>query len=75
MAEHCVCGNVLRDLPYTVRISPCRCVEPGAGPSHLNVNWPVPEGMTETHYNERKRTGLPLITPLEHIQFRHKMEH
>ena len=72
MAEHCVCGNVLRELPYTVRISPCRCEEPGAGPSHLSIEWPVPEGMTELHYDQRKANDLPLETAHERAAFRHK---
>ncbi len=62
----CVCGNVLEQRPFEVRVSPCRCTEPGPGrrtvprESFLNEN-----EVTPTQYAQRKRLGLPVVTEIE----------
>jgi len=70
MAEHCCCGNKLRDCRVTIRISPCACAEPGPGSRTLEGLVLIPTGVTRSQYNERKRLAMPLLTPLEEGMFR-----
>lgn len=73
--ETCCCGNVLAQCrcfhadKMKIRRSPCRCEEPGPGPTTVSREDPLPTGITENHYNERKRTGIPMVTPIERTQF------
>lgn len=69
MAEHCCCGNKLRDCAATIRRSPCECPVPGPGRRTLRGMVLIPEGVTRGQYDERKRLDMPLLTPLEETVF------
>jgi hypothetical protein len=63
--EACVCGNVLdAQLEYRCTRSPCRCAVPGRGPGQLRCH-DLPSWVLRKQYDERKRLGLPVVTPIE----------
>jgi hypothetical protein len=64
MAESCCCGNVLRDTFIRIVVSPCKCPEPGPGPSTHSIEW-LPDDVPRKQYEERKRIGLPVLTDAE----------
>jgi hypothetical protein len=66
--EDCVCGNTLREASeYAFRVvrSPCRCAVPGPSRRTTLEREPSLEHVSRRQYHERKRLGLPLLTPLE----------
>jgi hypothetical protein len=74
--ERCVCGNELgRDRACPVTRSPCRCETPGPGPSVLNRQLSAVslEHVSRRQYHERRRLGLPLLSPLERSVLRREV--
>jgi hypothetical protein len=70
-AEVCCCGNVLRDdRAAAMRVSPCRCDSPGDGSSVLQHPRGIPDEVYEKQYNQRRRLGLPIVTPFEEATLR-----
>ena len=62
----CSCGNTLPGkVSFKVNSSPCRCEEKGPLKRMRSIDVPVPDFVTEQVYNERKRVGLDVATPLE----------
>ena len=62
----CICGNRLGDRPrgFTVRQSPGSCEHPGPGKRTASQT-DLPFWVTKKQYEDRKRLGLPIVTPLE----------
>jgi len=69
--ERCCCGAHLRDTRVQIVTSPCTCPPETRGPgrSFTRVTSPIPTGITEQHYNERKAMGAPLMTDAERGAF------
>ena len=69
----CRCGNVLDandGRGYTYIPASCQCRHPGhKHPSNLR-HATIPEGVTDTQYAERVRTGLPIATDSERAMLR-----
>jgi hypothetical protein len=66
VAESCCCGNVTdASVEYVRRVSPCRCKKPGTGGCVTKNLYGLPDWVSEKHYQQRKRTGLPMITDIE----------
>ena len=66
MSEVCCCGNVTDvGVEYVRRVSPCRCAEPGVEGRVTRERVGLPDWVSEKHYEQRKRTGLPMLTDVE----------
>ena len=65
--EVCICGNVIDSaVKSKIRHVFCRCTEPGPGKRAGKVEGFLDDDLVnEAHYDERKRTGLPMLSPLE----------
>ncbi len=67
--ERCCCGNILGEARCKVTIFPCKCNKPGPGRRRAPTPW-ISDEVSEKHYDERVKAGLPIETDVEHAAFR-----
>lgn len=69
MPNVCCCGNDLPDRsPSRVLVTykPCRCdVEVAGKGSRIGAEPIMTQGVSKEHFEQRRRLGLPLQTPME----------
>ena len=64
--QKCECGNELGSTRgnVTVVIRPCQCGKSGSERSP-KPRIGLPSFISRSHYNERKRMGMPMVLPAE----------
>ena len=62
----CECGNRLGETEGDFKAvrHPCLCLEPG-DERNPSPRVGLPSFISKTHYDERKRMGMPLVLPAE----------
>lgn len=62
----CICGNTLDEKSKVrVRVSPCRCEQPGAGSRVAATPGSLPTFMHDDAVQQRRKVGLPDCTDYE----------